>query len=323
MKRTVHIIASCTERKRVPVPADLRLRRVAEASAFVRADRWWRRLSEHASSAVPAADLYGGDHWTVAKTLPSVAEAGGFRAHLWVASAGYGLVPADAPLHSYSATFAGGHPDSVLVSSTDGAVQSDFARRWWARLSQMPGPLRRAPRTIAGIVRSDPRASILVVGSPDYMAAMEDDLISAIAEASNPDRIIVISTQGRFARGVLGQHLIPSDARLQARVGGARTSLHARVARKILEEVNEWVLGAELLQAHYRRVLASSADAPTFDRTRLTDQQVERFIRAELRRSPDTSCTRALRALRDGGQACEQSRFKSLFHRVGKVLRAS
>jgi hypothetical protein len=69
--------------------------------------------------------------------------------------------------------------------------------------------------------------------------------------------------------------------------------------------------------------LASSADAPTFDRARLDDHQVERFIHVALRRSPDTSCTRALRALRDGGQACEQSRFKTLFHHVRKVLHAS
>jgi hypothetical protein len=323
VKRTVHIIASCTERKRVPVPAELRLRQVAQASASVRADRWWRRLSTHGSSTVPAVDLYGGDHWSVAKTLPDVAAARGFDPHLWVASAGYGLVSAAAPLRSYSATFAGGHPDSILVSSTDGVVQSDFSRSWWARLNQMSGPVRRVPRTIADIARSDPRAYIVVVGSPDYVAAMEDDLLNAIAEASNSDRVIVVSTNGRFARGVLGQHLIPSDARLQRRVGGARTSLHARVARKILEEANEWDLNAELLQTHYKRVLASSADAPTFDRARLDDQRVERFIHAALRRSPDTSCTRALRALRDGGQACEQSRFKTLFHRVRKVLHAS
>ena len=76
-------------------------------------------------------------------------------------------------------------------------------------------------------------------------------------------------------------HLIPSDARLQRSVGGARTSLHVRVAKKILEEIPQWERAA-VLRAHYRRVLASSADAPTFDRERLTDEQVERFIRAEV-----------------------------------------
>jgi hypothetical protein len=322
MRRTLHIIVSCTERKRVPVPVELRLRLVAHVNVAVRADRWYRRLSAHTSPTVPATDLYGGDHWSVAKSLPHVAAANGFWSHLWVASAGYGLVPADAPLRSYSATFVGGHPDSV-VSSTDGVAHSDFSRRWWARLSGMTGPVRKAPRTIADIVRNDPRAYLVVVGSQDYVAAMEADLINAVDQASNPDRIIVISTPGRFTAGSLAHHLIPSDARLQRRLGGARTSLHVRVARKILAEAHEWDLSAELLRTHYKRVLAGSAEAPTFDRTRLSDEEVGRFIRSELDRSPDISCTQALRVLRGGGCACEQSRFKMIFHRVQKVHHAS
>jgi hypothetical protein len=43
---------------------------------------------------------------------------------------------------------------------------------------------------------------------------------------------------------------------------------------------------------------------------------VKRFIKAELRNAPDLSCTRALRILRDGERACEQKRFKNLFHGV-------
>lgn len=316
MKPTVHIIASCTDRKRMPVPEELRLRRMAHASASARADRWWNRLSEHGSATVPAVELYAGDHWSVARTLPEVAETRGFRAHLWIASAGYGLVPADAPLRSYSATFAGGQLDSVVLPAANGGRSSDFTRDWWRRLSELPGPVRNTPRSVVDIVRSDPRAHIVMFGSPDYVAAMESDLLAAVAAASYPDRIIVISSRARFAHSGLGPHLIPSEARLQRKVGGARTSLHARVARKILDEVNEWELSAAVLRAHYTRVLASSADVQTFDRTRLTDRQLQRFIRTELRRAPSTSCTRALRALRDGGQACEQSRFKQLFHEV-------
>ena len=37
----------------------------------------------------------------MAKSLPAVATASGFDAHLWVASAGYGLVPAEAQLRPH------------------------------------------------------------------------------------------------------------------------------------------------------------------------------------------------------------------------------
>ena len=48
----------------------------------------------------------------------------------------------------------------------------------------------------------------------------------------------------------------------------------------------------------------------------MTDYQVKRFIKRELRSAPGLSCTRALRVLRDGGRACEQKRFKNLFREV-------
>ena len=323
MKPTVHIIASCTDRKRTEIPSELRLREISMASPFVRAERWWRRLSTHSTETVPAVDLYGGDHWSVAKSLPAVAAASGFDAYLWVASAGYGLVPAEAQLRPYSATFAAGHSDSVFLARTDATARSEFTRRWWAHLGEMPGPRRGAPRTVTQLVKGFPNACVLVVGSPDYISAMAADLSSAISRAPHPDRIVIVSRPGGFAKEVLRNHLIPSDARLQRGVGGARTSLHVRVAKKILEEIPQWEFSAAVLRAHYRRVLASSADAPTFDRERLTDEQVERFIRAEVYRTPGLSCTRALRALRDRGQACEQSRFKGIFHRTMKIRHAS
>ena len=323
MKSTVHIVASCTDRKRTEIPSELRLREISMASPLVRAERWWRRLSTHSTETVPAVDLYGGDHWSVAKSLPAAATANGLDAHLWVASAGYGLVPADAQLRPYSATFAGGHSDSVFLATADTTARSDFMRGWWAHLSEMPGPRRGAPRNVTELVKRFPNACVLVVGSPDYISAMEDDLSSAISKARHPDRILIVSRPGAFVKNVLVNHIIPSDARLQRSVGGARTSLHVRVAKKILEEIPQWEFSATVLRAHYRRVLANSAEAPTFDRERLTDEQVERFIRAEVHRTPGVSCTRALRALRDRGHACEQSRFKGLFHRTLKIRHAS
>ena len=311
--RTVHIIANCTDRKRLPVPAELRLRAVRPGTPSDRGTRWWNRLRDHQSPVVQATDLYVGDHWAVTKTLPEIARASGLRPSLWVASAGYGLVPSNAPLRSYSATFAAGHADSVSLSR-NGASGSEFTREWWAHLSGIPGPLRGLPRTVTDIVRDDPRACVLVVASPDYVSAMEDDLLAAARESKQPDGLLIISGRGRFAAGPLGTHLIPSEARLQLRLGGARLSLHARVARRILEEAPEWKLSAEILQARYRRIVARSPDLPHLVRQKMTDEEVQRFIRAQIRKSPAASCTPLLRLLRDSGRACEQSRFKALFN---------
>lgn len=313
MLSSVHIIVSCASRKRLPPPSDLQLRSVHAQSLGDRVSQWWYRLSRHRSATMSAMDLYLGDHWAIAKTLPSVASSVGLRPSLWVASAGYGLVSVDAPMRSYSATFAGGHPDSVASIATNGITPSEIGRAWWTWLSRVQGPHATAPRSVGDIVREDPRAYILVVSSPDYVGAMEDDLLDAIQHARDPDRVIIVSSRGRFARGILGQHLILSDARLQVRLGGARTSLHIRVARKILEEAGEWALSATLLQARYRRLVARSPEAPRYDRARMTDDEVSRFIRSQLRHDSDVSCTLLLRSLRSSGLACEQFRFRSLF----------
>lgn len=46
----------------------------------------------------------------------------------------------------------------------------------------------------------------------------------------------------------------------------------------------------------------------------MTDEEVRRFIRRELGSAPDSSHTGLLRTLRDAGKACEQKRFRNLFH---------
>jgi hypothetical protein len=317
--QAIHIIASCTDRKRLPVPADLRLRCLPIKNAPDRTRQWWGRISRHHSPTLPALDLYSGDHWAVIKTLPKIAVGAGFRSCLWAASAGYGLVPASALLRSYSATFASGHPDSV---AGNGARNPQLTRLWWTRLSDMPGPIKGVPRTVADIVRNNPRAYVLIVASASYIAAMEDDLLAALQESRHPNRLLIVSTRGRFASSPLEAHLIPSEARLQSRLGGARSSLHARVAKKILEESRDWELSAELLKARYQRLVARCHELPRFDRCRMTDEEVRQFIRAETGRLPGVSCARLLRVLRDGGRACEQSRFKSLFSQVRKIAHA-
>lgn len=318
MTRTLHIIASCSDRKRLPVPARLRLRSVRSTLLADRADRWWQQLSRDTSPVLPAERLYLGEHWAVCRTLLDLAPAAGYRPELWVASAGYGLVPANAALHAYSATFASGHPDSV-VPAPNGVSRHELARQWWSALSKAKGPVPRTSRSLADLAKANPRASFLVIASPEYVAAMERDLSAAAGALTDSDRLLIVTSRGAKTNGLLAPYVIPSDAKLQAHVGGARTALHARVARKILKEAHRWELSAAVLQERYQRLVDRSPPVPRLDRDRLTDAEVRKYIEAELRRQPDASCSRLLRRLRDSGRACEQARFGSIFWSVGNA----
>lgn len=311
MSDTMLILASCTERKCLRVPTALRLSRVRSRDTRERAARWWQRLTSDRSETRPATDLYAGGHWSVVRRLPDIARARGLQPSLWVISAGYGLVPASAPLHPYSATFAPGHADSV---SRDGSAAAD-RQAWWAELARLKGPDRKAPRSIAALVGQNPSCSVLVVASGHYVDAVEADLMKAAERLVERERLIIITTPGRMARSPLRPHVIAAPAQWQPILGGARTSLHARLAAKILDEAIHG-LSVATVRARLERVLERSPAVPQDGRQKTTDDDVRAFIRQGIARDPRAGHSKLLRALRDSGRACEQSRFRRLFFEV-------
>jgi hypothetical protein len=64
--------------------------------------------------------------------------------------------------------------------------------------------------------------------------------------------------------------------------------------------------------------MATGLDRPAAaKRAAMTDEEVVRFLRAQLEIDPALACTPLLRRLRDvEGRACEQKRFGELYRRV-------
>ena len=103
---TVHVLVTCTNRKSMSVPPALHLDNVRGHTPVQRSREWIRCLVDLTDVPLVAADrLYVGEHWKVSRGLPSLAT--GHRTRLWVCSAGYGLIPADARVRPYAATFSG------------------------------------------------------------------------------------------------------------------------------------------------------------------------------------------------------------------------
>jgi hypothetical protein len=316
MPTDIHIVASCTDRKRAPAPPELRLREIRAPDIRTRARRWWDHLRTHSHSTIQAQDLYAGDHWRVVLELPALADRAHLRPHLWVASAGYGLVPANAAVRPYSATFSRGHADSVVLGSTDQGTAAAH-RQWWQALSEESAPASSEPRSISCLVEKTPHARILVVASPAYVAAIEDDLRQAAGILRHPEQLIIVSTPSPLATGALAPHWVPSSAHLQDQMGGARLSLHARVARDILQraQTEAAFLDAPRVRGYYEQLIQRSAPPRRYERTPMTDDEVRQFIERALH-AEALSCSATLRRLRDSGRACEQQRFKRLFHEL-------
>jgi hypothetical protein len=301
--QTVHVIVTCTNRKTLPVAPILRLGNVRGRGTVSRAREWTARLAGMSSSPLIAAqDLYAGEHWTIARSLPGRARHA--RVKLWVCSAGYGLIPADALVHPYAATFSSGS-DRV----PGGAYG---ARQWWDALTGWEGPAPREPRSIRSLVAADRSASFLLALSASYLDACLDDLAAAAGEVADLDTFMVISAGTRLPRSG-GVVMVPADARLQELLGGTRQALNARLAAQLLSagissraEAANWTM----------RLLAEQPPITRYERKKLSDQEVTEMITRSLAQSPQRSASRLLREFRDAGYACEQQRFAGLYRAV-------
>lgn len=293
--RELHIIAACAERKRLPAPRTMSMRIVRGESLDTRFADWSKRMRDAELPMTTAEDLYVGEHWRAIRDLPEAAREYGFSANLLVASAGYGLVRSSGRLHTYAATFAREHADSILPRRA--VKTSHWYRSWWNALGQerLAG---RATTTLRAIAKAAPQTNILIVASPAYVSAMHDDILSAL-ELMNGQLIIITSSAAGIP--LLEPYVVNSTARLQASLGGSLRSLHARAAREIL--------GAFDPKRARRHLARYENERPFIARQKSTDAQVRAFIKRSMARSYST----ALRELRAAGSACEQSRFRDLF----------
>src|SRR4030095_10095970 len=172
--QTIRVVASCTQGKTRSVPEDLRLGSISSGPLSERLVAWRGRLQKTREESIAAVQLYRGQHWVVVRELPAAAQQAGYHADLWVASAGYGLLPAEAPLRPYSATFSASDKDSVWRPG-DGD-RREVLRNWWNGLQTLAGWAAGTPRSLTALAAAAPDAIVLVIASPVYVTAIADGL---------------------------------------------------------------------------------------------------------------------------------------------------
>jgi hypothetical protein len=145
--------------------------------------------------------------------------------------------------------------------------------------------------------------------SAAYANAMTDDL-HALAKRQDDAMIIGGATD------TPGLPRLAADKGLRRHLGGTATSLNLRIARTWLERNTGPHLYSSTDHGSWNTWAATVRRSDTYARTPLSDEQVIDFVRAVRRHDPTLSRTRALRALRDNGLACEQKRFAGLFTRA-------
>lgn len=291
--RKLTIVVTCTDRKSLPVESHLRVRSLPDGSIAERGTAWRRRHRRYAPTR-ELVDLYQGESWSQARQLVQDAASLGFTPRVLVASAGLGLRTVDGPpAPAYGATFAARQADSV-------AADRNGTRSWWKRLQALPNAL-------------DPdvelRGRLMLVLSEPYAIAMHDDLVALARRSSN-------ALMFGGDREVDGLPRFASDAALRHALGGTRSSLNLRMARKWLAQLDSADLNDVRARHRWDRWAREVRTPELYDRVRQSDDAILEHIANLTTSDPSISRTRALRILRDSGFACEQRRFAMLFQQA-------
>lgn len=259
---------------------------------------------------MPACELYAGEYWTTALALAE--ECGRHMpTDVWVISAGLGLVRIDDRVPAYAATLATGHPDSVSRGSEGRGVRET----WWRQLSTWDGPSNAlGPRRLADLDVSD-GSTVIVCAGRTYVDAVAADLVALRVRISS-DRLLLVSS-GEAPAGLEDSWLsVPGQLRM--RFGGSMSSTGTRVCREVVRRLAP---AGDLRVSAARGLLngwvQDSAQLPLYDRKRLSDDDIKRWIERDVvSNSGAANKTASLRRLRESGAACEQARFSCLFEFV-------
>lgn len=317
----IHVVTTCTDRKMRAVSTELRARALPIHDLAARLRAWTERLDMEAESSLPALELYAGDHWQVVRSMADLA-ADDVDVHVWICSAGYGLVPWSAPLRAYSATFSATQPDAVVPTSMPGTTVdwwnglALWTPRLWREGGQRTSDVVAPPRTLQTLARQMGAADFMLVAiSAVYERALREDLLDAARSITDQDRLAMFSTGAR-PRGELRSFHIPTGSHIKTHVGGAMQSLNARLARRALAERTAWFPSRARLGEVAAGWSAAAPPSVKLARVPMSDEDLRTYIIDQRRVSMNVGHTVLLRALRDGGRACEQTRFAKLFREV-------
>ena len=301
------IVIPCTERKRFPPDAELRARVLPEGDLSEVAAAWSQRVFS-AAPVGAARDVYCGRAFREA--FLAVQE---MNADLVIVSAGLGLVEVDQQIPSYGLTVVGGRQDSVGRKIV-GPVWCPAD--WWDALRANSPFTSNLKQRI-----EEAEASVVLMSlSESYGRMVWRDLEALSGPQVERLRIFGANIARHLPENV-SDAVMPYDRAFDGSdspIPGTMSDFGSRVLHHYCQLLSAGEVGGESAKEDGERLAKhmsswSPPDVPK--RKKLTDREVLDFISENWSATGGRSQA-SLRFLRDSGFACEQGRFKDLFHRA-------
>lgn len=299
------VLTNCTSRKSAGPHVE-----ALEADAWASvagAAQQWRAQVEKVSRPSRAASVYQGRSVQEAQS-----SARKLDAELWFVSAGLGLVHSEQPIPRYDLTLSSGQGSIAPQLRALGATPPD----WWAAITAGGGP------SLAELVARRPDGTFYLALPAPYLALLNQEL-EAIGGSEDAQRLwIFTGAPGRRALpGALRARALPYDQRLElAGPAGTQSDFPQRCLTHFIDlALQRGISAAEAADA-VEQALAKHDLPERLNRRAVTDAEAMRIIRDHWQAQAGQS-GRLLRHLRsDLGIACEQGRFRRLYHRVRESI---
>jgi hypothetical protein len=301
------VITNCTNRKRGTYNTDLSASSLDRSDVDAVAAQWINRL-QIAPANRTARDVYCGRSFREAE-----ASAIALDASLYIVSAGLGIVEANCRVPSYDLTVTSGTANTI----SNRIISKSTPQSWWSLIS------RDSPFGISflDILKKYPNDLVLVALSRPYVELIYEELRQITPEQCTRLRFFGKNLD-QFLPIPLACSWMPYDDRLDFTgdgYSGTQTDIAQRALRHFVKEVFLDGHTCASSMTHRSLVLASLADLRTREtptRMRLNDDDIGATLREHWVRGKGQS-TDLLRILRrELGIACEQSRFRAIYHTV-------
>lgn len=295
------VLTTCSNRKRIPPDSKL-LGRVVIAGKPSDVGSAWGKALRQSKSVASAKELYAGRSFREAEQAADL-----LGARFYIVSAGLGLVAAERKVPSYGLTIAQTSEDCVLDKISGGPAD------WWAVLKASSMYHEDFPPA---------RGLILAALSQPYLEMIGGDLSSWDAERRSKLRLFTKQDPSvLFPR--LADQWMPYDDRLDfvsRDLAGTQSDFAQRALRHFAASIISEPGSADTHAKRVKAALYGLEMRAQPSRKRLSDDEILKVIDAHWDKAKGQSGL-MLRVLRDDlNLACEQGRFKHLFH-AAKIIR--
>ena len=302
------IITNCTNRKKGTVETELCQESLLPGTIDSIANQWHKKL-KILSPLNPARDIYCGRGFREAEAASNT-----LHCPLYVVSAGLGIVHADTLVPVYNLSAISSDEKSALRK-----VNGDKSPKlWWSKVV----PRNPYGSSLINILQNHPEELVLISLSRSYLNLLQDELHHCPPQQQSKLRFFGKNPNSALPDFLI-QNWMPYDDRLdgvEQGYSGTQSDFAQRALRhfasKILSNCKDVDVDAHTHSSMVAEVLSSITRREIPKRQKLNDTEISEAIRDNWSIGKGQSSL-LLRILRDDlSIACEQSRFKNIYHSV-------